>query len=346
MTLLSCNNNDQGYKTTKLDKEILHNSDSLVVDTILNSDNLPRAQKLFYINDSVVLIQNRKFENQYFLEFYNIRNNKIIKQIFKNGNGHDEMLSIAVNLINNKLLARDFIRNNYTIVNIDSLLTDSTYKSSFIFNEYIGISSLFLYKDEILAVNPYTFICKEQNIVQDFGSKVVKLSELNKLCNSDHEYNTLNVAAQGEIVTNDNEKIICYADFAQPYINIYNDKLELIKQYEGPGELPAIYTLTDQNEVIYKKRIPYAYLRSCYNDKFFYLCYMGAYWESDIAKTMDSVPCYILKFDWNGNFVKSYKSNRWIYALSCNPQHLGKDTLYATINNKYGVPTLIKLYEK
>ena len=65
MSLFSCNQNDNGYNTTKLDKEILQNSESLVVDTILNSDNLPRAQKLFYVNDSVVLIQNRKFENQY-----------------------------------------------------------------------------------------------------------------------------------------------------------------------------------------------------------------------------------------------------------------------------------------
>ena len=346
MSLFSCNQNDNGYKTTKLDKEILHNSESLVVDTILNSNNLPRAQKLFYVNDSVVLIQNRKFENQYFLEFYNIHNNKIIKELFKNGNGHDEMLSIDIYLENNRLLVRDFIRNNYTIVNIDSLLTDSTYRSSFVFNEYLGISSLSLYKDDILAVNPYTFSCKEQNIEQDYGSKIVKLPTLNKLCNSDHEYNTLNIAAQGEIVANDNEKIICYADFAQPYINIYNDKLELIKKYEGPSELPTTYAITDQKEVIYKKQIPYAYLNSCYNDKFFYLCYMGAYWETDVTKTMDNVPCYILKFDWEGNFVKSYKSDRWIYALSCNSQYSGKDILYATINNNLGIPTLIKLSEQ
>ena len=346
VTLFSCNNNDKGYKTTKLDKELLQNSDSLVVDTILNSDNLPRAQTFFYINDSVILIQNRKFENQSFLEFYNIHNNKIIKKLFKNGNGHDEMLSIIVNLENNRLLARDFIRNNYTIVNIDSLLTDSAYKSPFVFNGYLGISSLSLYKNEILAVNPYTFSCKEQNIEQDCGSKIVKLPALNKLCNSDHEYNTLNVAAQGEIVANDNEKIICYADFAQPYINIYNDKLELVKRYEGPDELSVEYAITDQKEVLYKKRIPYAYLKSCYNDKYFYLCYMGAYWESDVTVTMDNFPCYIFKFNWDGDFVKSYKSDRWIYALSCNPQYSGKDILYATINNANGIPTLVKLYEK
>ena len=73
---------------------------------------------------------------------------------------------------------------------------------------------------------------------------------------------------------------------------------------------------------------------------------MGAYWETDVTKTMDNVPCYILKFDWEGNFVKSYKSDRWIYALSCSSQYSGKDILYATINNNLGIPTLIKLSEQ
>ena len=71
---------------------------------------------------------------------------------------------------------------------------------------------------------------------------------------------------------------------------------------------------------------------------------MGDYWYID-TKSMDNHKGYIIKFDWNGNYVKSYQVDRYVYALSCNKQYQGGDELYVTVNDDNGIPMLLKLYE-
>lgn len=342
--IYSCSDKLENVPQEYLRENALTTASSLQVDTVLSGDTFPTANRFYYYNDSVIIVFNRGQENDFFLKFYNSNRKEVVKAAFMFGNGPKEMLLPAIETGGDDLLIRDVQGEKLCILNVDSFLNSNRYSMSMIKNQYFRISNLCKFNDDIVAVNPFTFVDKQNKIEQDCGSKIVRLGDLEELYNQSHLYNTINVASEGEILVNSKLQKMIFACGGQSFIEIYDRKLNVIKRINGPIGLDVKYYISDDKEVVYKKKIPYTYLASCKNDKYFYLYFMGDYWYID-TKSMDNHKGYIIKFDWNGNYVKSYQVDRYVYALSCNKKYQGGDELYVTVNDDNGIPMLLKLYE-
>lgn len=345
LTICSCKKTQDGVPQEHLSEDILSSAKILKTDTVMNvADFFPAAKCFYHYNDSIIMVFNRGSEQDGFLKFFNVNQKKEVLSLFLKGNGPEELLLPAIEMGSDNLLVRDVQVDKLFSVNVDSLLEDSLYTFPMIKNQNFRISNLCLFNERIVAVNPFTFIDEKQHVEQDCGQKIVTIDDLEDLYTQNHKYNTINVASSGELLANNDLKKLVFACSGQSFIELYDDELNVIKRIYGPKDLDVRYHISDEGEVVYKGKIPYTYLASCKNDTYFYLYYMGDFWNMDTT-TMDEHKGYILKFDWDGNFVDSYLIDRYVYALSCDKKFKGSEVLYVSVNDEDGLPALLKLYE-
>lgn len=344
LLLLACSgSSDNNVEQLVIEKSVLDSSVVFIKDTIVIGDVLPRAKAFYYHNDSMVIILNRKSESGSVLDFYNVKTCKIEKSFSTYGKARDEVLLAGLHVGNGKALLMDYNGCKIFRLNIDSLLNDVLYSCEIIKNDYFQISSLCEFNNKIVAENPLTFCDVSEDIIQDCGPKVVNLEELPALLEKKHKYNTLNVASGGELIASKDENALVYVPFGQSVVDMYDKDLKFYKRIVGPYELRSKYYISEENEVIYSKKTPYAYTQACCNDKFFYLYFVGDYLCFNEDAMDDGHGGFVLKFDWNGNFKKSYYVDRFVYSLTCCSTFVDNDVLYATVNDDRGMPMLIRL---
>ena len=92
-------------------------------------------------------------------------------------------------------------------------------------------------------------------------------------------------------------------------------------------------------EIIYASDIPTAYGGFCNDESYVYFIYFGEYWKGGKSKIED-FKSYILKFDWEGNFVKSYVFPKYIFNLSKGKE---ENVFYATFQDLDGNINLARL---
>lgn len=98
---------------------------------------------------------------------------------------------------------------------------------------------------------------------------------------------------------------------------------------DGNGNRDVCYKGTDQ---------PMSYTGfTTFSDKLYFV-YTG---KKGLIDRVGNYHSYILCFDWDGNFVKSYSAPEHIYALSVSASH--PDTFFASIRDEAGNPKLVKL---
>jgi hypothetical protein len=105
-----------------LDKSIKSNAKSLQTDTVGFFEELIYARNFFVYQDSILIVHNRKYEDVYFLEVYDLRSEKLLAQLFRWGNGPNEMLSARIDLNGNILTVNDYVKAQVAFVNMDSIL--------------------------------------------------------------------------------------------------------------------------------------------------------------------------------------------------------------------------------
>ncbi|MDO4180988.1 MAG: hypothetical protein Q4D36_06835, partial [Bacteroidales bacterium] len=157
----------------------------------------------------------------------------------------------------------------------------------------------------------------------------------------DFDYMTFNVG-QGFLGANTHLGSIFFASNETSTIEFYTSDLKLMKKVMGPVSLPeaklSIVGEDGKREVCYKGMLqPEAYRGFTSSADNVFFLYTGKEVPLDNQKNFQS---YILCFDWEGNFQKSYSAPARIYALSASA---ASGFFYATIMNEEGDPKLVKL---
>ncbi|MDR1343594.1 MAG: TolB-like 6-bladed beta-propeller domain-containing protein [Prevotellaceae bacterium] len=340
--LYSCTSN-KNADDLFLEKSIKSDAKFLQADTIGFFEDLIYARDFHVYQDSILIVRNRKYEDVYFLEFYNLPQGKLLKKMFRLGNGPNEMLSAKIEINGNLLTAVDYVKDQVALVNIDSVLQDSLYQINP--NRYYTHSpTVVQYKEnQYLVLNPHCFKDRELGIDNKASRFIVTSKKNIYVEKNEYRYYTWNVVANGLIITNYQKNIIAFAPIHRPEIEIYDDDLTLLKHIHGPDKLPPNYRIVndfDNNEILFKKDyIPYTYLNYCTNEDFFYLTYMGDYLHPSKGENMEDYPLWVFKFDWNGNFIGSYFLGRYVSSISLSAD--GK-SFYATAISEEKNPFLIK----
>jgi hypothetical protein len=320
-----------------LDEKIKLEAKPVKIDTIGFFDDLISAEQFFVYQDTILIVQNRKYEDVYFLEFYDLKRRQLLHQLFRLGNGPYEMLSAIVKMDGSRLTVNDFIRNQVAFVDIDSVLYDPFYLAPVVRHYYNSPTAVRYKEEQLLMENPNCFQCKELGVDQKAPRFIIAVDNQPYLETPKYRYYTRNVAVDGEIITNYPKDRIIYANDNHPKLEIYNNDLRLIKQIQGPDKLPAKYII-ENNAITFYKYIPYAYMDFSASGDFVYLTYIGNNLTSQIH--MEDLPVWIFKFDWDGNFIESYSVGRYITTISLSTD--GK-SIYATAISEEKKPFLIKI---
>jgi hypothetical protein len=300
-------------------------------------EELIYAKSFFVYQDSVLIVENNRYSGVFFIEFYDIRYGTLLAKLFSLGNGPNEMLGTRVTIQDNIMTVNDFRKDQVAFVNIDSVLHSTSYLPQVI-RHYSDSPTAVRYKEGlILMENPNCFKNKELGIDQKAPRFIVTQDKQPYIESNIYQYYTFNVA-QGEILISNVYNRIIYADGNLPILEIYDYDRNLIKTVSGPDKLDVKYVVRD-NEVIFSKKIPYTYLHFCTKNEYIYFTYIGDFLVPRKNREED-LPCYLFKFDWEGNIVDSYYVGRYITTVSVSSD--GK-SIYATAFNKENNPFLIKL---
>ncbi len=327
-----------------LDKRVKLDAKVLSVDTIGFFEDLIYAKNFWVYQDSILIVENRKYADVCFLELYNLKHNNILKRMFRLGNGPNELLSANFYLNKNILTVIDVIKDQAVFVNIDSVLQSPSYRAAPM--RYFPHSPVAVqYKrNQLLVENPYCF--KDEKLGIDYKEPRFIVYDKNSIYidKNNYEYYTWNVTTSGQLITNYQKNRIVYGGLHLPIIEIYDTDLKLLKKIQGPDNLLPDYRITggedESNEILFKKDyIPYSYLSFCASNDFFYLVYMGDYYLVE-KKEIEDYPLWIFQFDWNGNFIDSYLIGRYVSNISLSAD--GK-SFYATVLDDEKTPFLIKL---
>lgn len=330
-----------------LDKKIKSDAKILHIDTISFFKDLIYARDFLVYQDSILIVRNRKYTDVYFLELYNLKQNCLLKQMFRLGNGPNELLSANFYLNKNTLTIIDVIQDKAVFVNIDSVLQNPSYKVSPI--RYFPYSPIAVqYKEnQLLVENPNCF--KDKKLGIDYKAPRFIIHNINDIYTdkNNYPYYTWNVTTSGQLITNYHKNRIIYGEANLPIVEIYDTNLNLLKKIQGPDNLQPNYRIISNedgpNEILFKKGyIPYSYLSFCTGDNFFYLIYMGDYYLVG-KKELEEYPLWIFQFDWDGNFKDSYSIGRFVSNISISAD---ENSFYATAISEDKTPFLIKLSKK
>jgi hypothetical protein len=326
-----------------LDEGCLNRAISLKVDTLpsvwdFDENNVRYPQKCYVYQDSVLILDNERSTNGYYIEFLRMCDGRILKQLYPKGEGPDELLWCLPYFDQGKnLLINDFGKTTFASVAVDSLMSDTTLQFPLV-KRYANLSaSAIPYKGGYLVENPHRFIHPELGIVQDAPRFMYMDGGKTEGDTTHYQYTTCNVSTPGMIISNPQKNRILYASMHQSKLEVYDWDLNLLREVDGPVELNAEYVI-EENEFIFKHSIPYAYLDYCSTEDYCYLIYMGAMVDWD--KDMRNYPTWILQFDWEGNFVQSFTADCCLSSISLSAD---RKSFYAMTYSDEGEPILVKL---
>ncbi len=338
----SCTNSN--VEEVILTDDVIKSATALEYDTVFHEDIFPAVKKFYHYNDSIMIVLNKKWENHHFIEFYNTNTNSVVRQLFMSGKGPGEMLSVDMHINGLKMFVKDYSRQQLAEVDVDSLLDDDTYKPYIDKSINFIIASFAKYKGDYVFENSYSFIDENAGIIQD-EKRLITPSEMSNIYDTKHDYNTINVSSNGHIIVNEDKERIIYANLYQSKIEVFDKDLNPVKRVKGPVMLDTKYYLTDDDprEVTFHKKIPFAYLEYCASKDYLFLNYIGDFMEGN---TLYDKKSYVMQFDWEGNLIKCYKSDKYIDVISCSQDTKSINDVYATMLDNEGKYFLVRLHEK
>ena len=337
---VQCKKEDDG-QTVYLDNEIKLKATELKSEVIDTCYQFIHAKDFFVYHDSILVILNKPHQDGNFVELYNLNSNKLVKSLIKTGNGPHEMINTIAHIRNNELIVHDFAKNQIASVDLDSALAFPDYKFPALikFSNNVGSPFVtFLDENRLIMLNPYYFKNKNLGINNGASRFIINEKDIDPNFNrvNSRLYYTYNVS-QGFIVPNIEKDRIIYASNFYDEIEIYDCDLHLLRRIEGPDNLIPSYQIHNR-EIIFNKTVPYTYRNYAITDDFFYLSYIGDYYTS--GSQLQDFESWILKFDWDGNFIECYHSEEYVSTISLSDTD---GEFYARGLDQKGVPVVLEL---
>ena len=310
---VSCSEQNTGnVPVMTLDHTVKDTANTLISEDL--NFNIPiYAQKIYICEDSIAVVCNKNSE--WFLELYNLNENRLLKNFLRRGNGPGEMLDVNFFFNNDTITVEDFQKDRIAVIPIHDAVYDDSYKPEL---SPLSVLSQYKlpYKGRLLALNPYCFINKEYSINNDGPRFIVSDSNYVYKETESYKYQTYNVSYSSFFISFANDRIV-YVCNKEPVLELYDTNLNPIKQIFGPEmQSRQKYMIEENGNVCFLNTIPYAYSSFCYNDNFFYVCYNGNFlsYKNDFDTSV--LKSWIFKFDWDGNFIDSYYIDHYVKSMS------------------------------
>lgn len=342
--VLSCSEKKQdNAAVVALEENLLSASNSLKADSIWYPADSIYAKRFYVYADTILIMENQKGAGN-FLNIYNMHNHQLIAKLLPYGEGPGELLFVQMNYDGGSMRVVDYINRKLCNINIERVVKDNGYKPDLLplSQNYIITTSPVSYGDSIIYANPFHYVNHQANIDQQPPRLIASTTKSSEPeMPMDFDYMTFNVG-QGFLGANAHLGSIFFASNETSTIEFYTSDLKLMKKVMGPVSLPeaklSIVGEGGKQEVCYKGMLqPEAYRGFTSSADNVFFLYTGKEVPLDNQKDFQS---YILCFDWEGNFQKSYSAPARIYALSASA---ASGFFYATIMNEEGNPKLVKL---
>lgn len=351
MTIFSCSQTgSQFHNTVILPEERISQAIPLEMEDIWYPVDSIYPNNFYVYADSILIVENKKGAG-HFLDFYNIPSKSLVASQIPYGEGPNEWLFTQMYFEGNYMHITDYIKSRFCKLDIHQVMTDATYTPQLIDypREIIMTCPPNLLGDSIIGVNSFYYVNHLMKVDQQPPHLFFITGNPDNYPKiEDYEYMTVNVS-QGLMGVNPRLKKTFFASFDASDIEFYNSRLQLTQKVSGPVQLPEadLKLLTDKEngfrELVYNARTgrPEAYNNYTLLNDTIYFTYTGAYRKWGDTKKF---PSYILKIDWEGHLLQTYKAPVVISTISASWNE--PDTFYGSIKDEEGNPKPVKLVPK
>ncbi|MBQ9400292.1 MAG: hypothetical protein IJU27_06610 [Bacteroidales bacterium] len=287
----------------------------LRAELVESSRLFPRASRFFVYADSVLVVVNKPQEGSYLVELADLGTGKVLASTLMYGNGPLEALLPIPHMDSDALYLRDVVRRRVLLVDVAALLNAPSSYFPTVLDDYSDIRSTFatkLNENTMLYENAYCFADKHSGFVNNGQERIIFTSpgHHGNVKTGNPRYDTYNVS-QGFIVPFDSSDRIFYVSSGEPLIEIYDSSGKKLKRLSGPGKLSVEYGLSGE-QVLFKGKIPYAFVYACSYDERVYMNYIGDYFDNNYSALKST----ILEMDLDGVLLKAYCSPVFISSFS------------------------------
>ncbi|MGP1436298.1 MAG: BF3164 family lipoprotein [Phocaeicola sp.] len=341
LALVCCTPSIEKRNVINIGQEVITSAKVLKEEPLAFIDSLKDAKLCYVYKDSILIVLNKGLDSEHLVDFYNLNSGQSIAKLYHLGNGADGLLSTEAIVNRNLLILNDSIMSQVAALNIDSILNNSKYIVHPIQYSKIGVRKAAPFYDNMLVENPDYFHNKDMRINQGESRFLIMKPGDNYTMDRSYKYYVKNLSINGQILVNEDKARVIYGQLYDSQLEIYNSELQLIRSVVGPVNIAPKYNFKGDEgfyRIIFKFPIPYAYLNCTADNEYIYMVYTGA--KVKEGMTVNDLPNWILKFDWDGNYISSYKINRSIQSLTKSVQD--ESAFYATILTN-GRPELVKL---
>lgn len=341
LVLFGCNSSPKNQ--VRLNADILDKASVLKADSVsISGIDVSRAKELYVYADSILIARNYERDGNHLIEMYNLNTKKLINKIFGIGHGQGEVLLSDVTISYNTMFVRDYQQQKSCTVNLDSAISDMKYIPKFQKIQNRGISKVAIFKGKEIVENSYAFEDEKSGIHQP-GKKLLTAEEYDKEKGKSHKYDVMNVASNGLIIISPNDDRIFYANTNQSFLEMYDSNLNRTMTITGPKDMQTDYqAYREENEVLPKKYIPYAYADFYCSKEDFGLIYYGVSVDAN-NYDFEKKNAYLFVFDWNGNMKKSINLKCHVKAISKSKHY--KDSYYICTYGEGGNLKIYRLHE-
>lgn len=351
MAIFSCSQTgSQFHNTVILPEERISQAIPLEIEDIWYPVDSIYPNNFYVYADSILIVENKKGAG-HFLDFYNIPSKSLVASQIPYGEGPNEWLFTQMYFEGNYMHITDYIKSRFCKLDIHQVVTDATYTPQLIDypREIIMTCPPNLLGDSIIGVNSFYYVNHLMKVDQQPPHLFFITGNPDNYPKiEDYEYMTANVS-QGLMGVNPRLKKAFFASFDASDIEFYNAHLQLTQKVSGPVQLPEadLKLCTDKEngfrELVYNARTgrPEAYNNYTLLNDTIYFTYTGAYRKWGDTKKF---PSYILKIDWEGHLLQTYKAPVEISTISASWNE--PDTFYGSIKDEEGNPKPVKLVPK
>ena len=278
-------------------------------------DTLYHAKKLYVFGDTCLIVLNNETAD-YFLEVYDMKNNRLVTRQIRKGNGPNEMLLCQARMSGDKFFVKDFAKGNYVIIDICELLREKeSYKLPDVVHYRDNNNILDLYpvsEESSIKLNSYYFHSPNDKLYNNeprfFYERDIDTRRLIYASN----------VSQGHIVVNTDKKVVVFCSLNDDVMEFYDIQLNPLTKISGPIPLDVRYAY-DGKYVCFKNAY-YGYLGMAGNSEFLYAIFHG----TEIGAARNS---YILKYNWEGALLSIYETEKYLTTISTSPKN---DVVYVS----------------
>jgi len=322
-SLASCNigvESNVRYGTVTLTDETLPKVMPLnLVKLDISEDYVMGHTSCFVYKDSILLVlkDGDPYPLTHLLTVVNINNGNIIGEYFTRGQGPGEILSALGRLSNNYLDIRCYTMNRLIPFNIDSaIIYGNSYCPNIIdaqkarFSEWASISDT-----SFLIANSYYFAgskeCKENSLLPEFYKVNIDGSFYPKYDLSDYKkikHLTSDVSRWTISINKKKSRIVCCYMY-QPYIQIFDEELNVIKKIGGPEPDDGKY-VARENYMYFEDGMNHYYETAFCDDENIFVINRRNRKCKDVENyvEIEKEKTEIFRLDWEGNVIGRYSA--------------------------------------